>query len=166
MVASPSTLAAEADALTEAFRQLRSERNPLAALAVLDGYAARFPDGKLRREGAAARVEALLALGRREDARTLLLSLPLHELGRGDELRVIRAELSAPSDCLSAVADFDAVLSGRPSAGLQERALHGRAVCRLRLADAAGSESDLREYLRRFPDGRFAAEVRKQLASR
>ncbi len=157
------SLAAEAEVLTRALQQLRQEGRPAEALATLESYAERFPGGGLRREAAVARVDALLALGRKEQALAVLEGLPLEEVGRADELRVIRGELKAARDCQGATADFDRALAGRSPASLQERALHGRAACRARLGDAAGSQADLREYLRRFPDGRFTDDVRRKL---
>ncbi len=159
----PSPLAAEAGALSAALAHLRTAHDPVAALATLDGYEARFPRGTLRQEAAAARVDALLMLGRRGDAAGLLRSLRLEDLGRAQELRLLRAELTAPSDCRGAIADFDALLA-RPGPSLwHERALYGRAACRRLLGDEPGAQGDLREYMRRFPRGRFAADVQPAL---
>lgn len=51
-------LDAEAKLLLTALRQLKIERNPEAALATLDEHAARFPEGAMKEEAAAARREA------------------------------------------------------------------------------------------------------------
>ncbi|HEV3031550.1 MAG TPA: hypothetical protein VG319_07885 [Polyangia bacterium] len=159
----PSALAVEAPLLAEALTRLRQRQDARGALAALDAYDARFPRGTLRREADGARVDALLVLGRDDDALAVLRRLTLQPRRRDQELRVIRGELAAPTSCADAVADFDRVLSEASAATLAERALHGRATCLARLGDAAAATRDLREYLRRFPDGRFAAEARRVL---
>jgi TolA-binding protein len=159
----PSALAVEAPLLAEALTRLRQHQDAPGALAALDAYDARFPRGTLRREADGARVDALLVLGRDDDALTVLRRLTLQPRRRDQELRVIRGELAAPTSCAAAVADFDRVLSEASASTLAERALHGRATCLARLGDAAAATRDLREYLRRFPDGRFAAEARRVL---
>ena len=160
----PSTLAVESALLHRALLRLRQDRDPRGALATLDEHRARFPQGgRLADEAAVARVEALLALDRRAEALDTLAALPLDAVGRGDELRVIRAELRSPSDCPAAIRDFDHVLARPATAALAERALHGRAACRLALGETAGAASDLRAYLLRYPHGRFAAQAHRKL---
>jgi hypothetical protein len=107
-----------------------------------------------------------LLLGRNDEALAELRALSLQPVGRDQELRLIRGELSAVTDCGRAVADFDRVLAERAAEPFAERALHGRAACRLRLGDETGAMRDLSEYLRRFPEGRFAPEARRTLAGR
>ena len=160
------TLSGEARLLTEALNRLRQQRDAAGALATLDAYDARFPTGTLRGESARARVDALLVLGRDDDALGVLRSLALVPQGRDEELRVIRAELSARSSCARAVADFDRVLADGPAPPLAERALHGRAACLARLGDREGAFRDWRAYLQRYPEGRFAAEARLGLQSK
>jgi hypothetical protein len=157
----PSALAAETALLAEALTRLRQHRDPAGALAALDAYDARAPRGTLRREADGARVDALIMLGRDGDALAVLRTLALQPRGRDQELRVVRGELAAAQDCAGAVADFDRVLADGPPARLVERALHGRATCLARLGDSAAARRDLLEYLRRFPEGRFAAEARR-----
>jgi hypothetical protein len=75
--------------------------------------------------------------------------------------------------------DFDLVVSARlaheaapgaaTSAKLRdrfERALWDRASARSHLGDNAGARADLRECLRRFPEGRFAAQIAELLEDR
>ncbi len=163
-VRAPSALATETALLTDALTRLRQQKDAPGALTALDVYDARFPNGTLRREATGARIDALLMLGRDGDALAVLRELTLQPQGRDQELRVIRGELAAKKSCASAVPDFDRILEEAAPRALAERALHGRASCLERLGDGAAATRDLREYLQRFPDGRFAAETRRSLA--
>ncbi len=158
-----SQLSRESQALERALTALRRERDAARALALLERYAADFPAGVLRLEADIARVDAHLALGQRPAALAILDRLPLERVGRGLELRVVRAELYAERDCGRATGDFDRVLAASPPAALEERALFGRASCRTRLGDDAGARADLERYLARYPNGRFAASARDGL---
>ena len=157
-----SELAGETPLLSEALTQLRQKRDARGALATLDVYRSRYPEGTLKHEAESARIDALLLLGRDDDALAELRRLPLQAQGRDLELRLIRGELAAATDCGRAVADFDRVLAERAPDAFAERALHGRAACRARAGDPTGAKRDLAEYLRRFPSGRFAAEARRR----
>jgi len=158
-----SDLARESAALERALTALRRDHDAAGALALLDRYAADFPAGVLRLEADVARVDANLALGNNAAALALLGRLPLERVGRGLELRLVRAELTAARDCQRANLDFDRVLAAHPATAFDERALFGRASCREKLGDAAGSHADLTTYLARYPAGRFAAAARAQL---
>jgi hypothetical protein len=176
---SPSATAAppgpptENDLLSRAIRQLRVERDAAATLASLDDYAARFPFGVLRPEAAALRTEALLGLGRKREALRELDELLATPTPRSAEHHLLRGELRSAGGLWSdAVGDFDAVLGDGAAAGdprLVERALWGRATARSHLDSGAaadrGARADLAEYLRRFPDGRFAREAARLLES-
>jgi hypothetical protein len=158
----PSGLSRESELLQRALEKLRRDHDGVGALRLLDEHRARFPSGVLALEAAVARIDALLLLGRRADALEQLARLPLARVGRRLELQLLRAELYAERDCRKALVDFDAVLAVAPSS-LSERALYGRATCRLRSGDDAGARADLDQYLMRFPSGRFAQQVRKRL---
>jgi hypothetical protein len=150
---------AESRLLAEALTALRQRRDPQHALLALDQYDRRFPTGSLSPEAAAARIDALLALGRKGQALTRLEALSFERLPRAAEMQVLRGELRAGRGNLTgAVDDFEAALSapGAPTAVI-ERALYGRSSCRSRMGDQAGARADLQEYMRRFPRGRFAA---------
>ena len=164
--AAPSALSGETPLLGEALTRLRQKHDARGALATLDEYRTRYPSGALKREAEGARIDALLLLGRNDEALAELRALTFRPTGRDQELRLIRGELSAATNCADAVADFDRVLDEKTSLPLVERALHGRAACRLRLGDQAGAIQDLSEYLRRFPDGRFAPEARRIIDGR
>jgi hypothetical protein len=154
-----SLLAAESRALEPAISALRRERDAGRALTLLARYDAEFPHGVLSLEARVLRIDALLSLQRRSEALALLEALPLERVGRGTELRLVRAELRATTDCASALADFDHVLARGPAASLEERALRGRSLCRASRGDAAGARADAERYLAKYPAGRFAAEL-------
>ena len=161
----PSPLVAESELLQKALTQLRRDHDARAALVSLDDYRARFPHGLLSIEASVARVDALLLVGRRDDALAVLALLPLEHTGRALELQLLRAELYAERDCSQALRHFDAVLAASVASGLEERALYGRARCRLQLGNVADGRADLQSYLARYPRGRFADHVRARLAA-
>jgi hypothetical protein len=164
--AARSTLALESQSLERALVALRREHDARSALALLDQYDANFPAGELALEAAAARVDALLLLGRRTEASSQLEKMPLERLGPRADLLLLRAEMRADGDCPRALVDFDRALSGQPMPAVEERALYGRANCRMRTGDDAGADADLRTYLARYPTGRFADQVRARLSPR
>lgn len=149
-----SDLAIESRLLGLVIRELRQNKDPKQALSRLDAYASRFPSGLLQDEAQAARVDALLLLGRRAEALGILEQTSFARLPRGGELRVLRGELRAASGrCKDALADF--AISTAMTADVAERALYGQGMCRAHLGDIATAEADLRAYLARFPSGRF-----------
>ena len=151
----------EARLVARAFRQLRSEGDANAALAALDERDHLFGAGTLATEAALARAEALLLLGRTDDALPILVGL---RTGLTRDVRVARAELLAKAKrCSEAIADFDAALAPGGGQATRERALYGRASCRLQTARSDGATSDLKDYLREYPQGRFAPVVREAL---
>jgi tetratricopeptide (TPR) repeat protein len=163
--------------LSRAVRSLRSEHRPGSALAVLDEYVARFPSGSLLPEATRLRTEALLALGYKPAA-LAELNRELAAAGAGgEESLLVRGELRAAAGrWRQALEDFDAVVRAHdPAAGPAtsatlrerfERALWGRASARSHLGDEAGARADLRECLRRFPRGQFAAQAARLLGER
>jgi TolA-binding protein len=161
-----STLSDESELLGKAVVHLRQQGDAAAALDDVDHYLARFPRGTLKREATVVRIDAMLMMKQDRGALPLLKQLDLQAHGRDQELRVIRGELSARESCGAAVADFDRVLSETPPRDLVERALYGRAGCRLRQGDSDGAADDLDQYLRKFPHGRFAAEARRIRAAK
>jgi hypothetical protein len=164
----PSAIAAEQALVSQAVRTLRDGHDARAALGLLAEHRGRFPTGALAAEATVLRIEALLDLGRRDEALTILEVTPVAGLPNADEQRVVRGELrAAKGRWREARQDFDEVLGRRalpaPSGrfrNLQERALWGRAAARSRLGDQVGARADLEVYLRTFPDGRFAGPAR------
>jgi hypothetical protein len=162
--AAPSSLAVEQALLGRAMRALRVHHDAPTALSLLAQDAQEFPRGALASEVTILRIEALLDLGRQDEALSVLDGAPLGTLPNRDEHLVVRGELrAARARWRDAKQDFDdaletGVLSARNprSRGLEERALWGRASARSRLADPEGARADLELYLRRFPGGRFA----------
>lgn len=159
-----SALGLEAASLEAALTALRGGGAARAAQALeqLDRHLREFPRGSLELEARVARVDALLTLGRRNDARHELSTLPIERVGRKNELRLIRAELRADQDCRAALADFQVLVEQALQTSFAERALFGRGACLLRLGDAAGAARDFDRYLERFPNGRFAEQIRAQ----
>jgi hypothetical protein len=161
--ASSGPLGRESELLSRALAKLRRDHDARAALTLLDQHARDFPTGSLRLEADVARVDALLVLGRSSEALGMLERLPIDRLGRGSELRVLRGELRAKLDPAAAIDDFERALAGDLAPALAERALFGRAGSHLRLGDETRGRSDLRTYLERFPNGRFASDARRRL---
>jgi hypothetical protein len=170
----------EQSLLTKALRDLRVARDSEAALAVLDEHRVRFPRGVLAPEAARLRVEALWMAGRHEAALAELDREPSDALPDREERHVLRGELHAKAGHWRlALGEFEAVLLSHPAqqAGPAwtadprlrdrlERALWGRASARGHLGDDTSARIDLRDYLRRFPRGRFAAEAIRLVGER
>jgi hypothetical protein len=169
----PSPISAEAALIGRAMKALRDLQEPQTALALLGEHARQFPGGVFRSEANLLRVESLLALGRKDEALSVLEHASLASAPNRDEQLVLRGELRAGNGrWLEAREDFDQVLRRHgdglalvKAQGLQERALWGRAAARSRLGDEAGARSDLDHYLRLFPHGRFAELATKLLHS-
>jgi TolA-binding protein len=159
----PTEASEEIQALERAVGLLRGKHDAPAALAALDDYVARFPGGVLAPEARVARIDALLMLGRADEALRALETLSLDAHRRSTELQLIRGELRGRTDCGRAEADFTAVLARVQTAVLEERALYGRAACRSREGNAKGAADDLRRYIERFPNGTHAGWARRWL---
>jgi hypothetical protein len=157
----PSELAQETRLLRGALAELRQQHDGAAALATLNEYLQHFPKGTLLAEARRARVDALLLLGRSDEAQGALDRLELEPVGRGQELLLIRGELRARRDCADAIADFDVVVGHAAPPRLAERALFGRAVCRQHEGQRSAARADALAYLERFPAGRFAESARR-----
>ena len=157
-----AALAQESELVGLALRRLRRDHDPRGALAALDEHDTRFAGGALGPEAEIARIEVLLALDRRKEALAILNGMAFPDSARGRELLVVRAELRAGGGCREAVADFTrALVDPALEAPLAERALHGRAACHITMGNRSAASADLDAYLRRFPDGRFAADSRR-----
>lgn len=164
--AQPPAISPEVREMDRALSTLRRDRNPGAALAALDGYLGRYPHGVLEKEARLARIDALVLLGRNEQALNALETITFDPGLRSTELLVVRAELRAARDCRRAVEDFSAALGRGPDAKLLERILYGRGACRTKLQDLTGADDDLLRYLERFPTGAHADWARRWVATR
>ena len=161
----PSVLREEARLLRQAIHSLRVAGRPAEALAQVAEHRRRFPAGALGADAQMLRVEALLALGRRNEALVALDDYRLAGEGSGRSLQVTRAELLADRSCAQAIAAFDDLLNDPASALTTiERAQRGRAVCHDRTGNPAAAIRDWQTYLTRFPNGRFAPEAHRRLA--
>jgi hypothetical protein len=162
----PVPAAEEARLLQLVFHELRSETSAAdIALTTLDDYDRRFPSGLLRGEARLARVEALLALGRRAEALAVLEAWREGGVALTRRARVTRGELRGDvGRCADADGDFAAVLTTSPDDEWAGRALYGRASCALRSGDGATATAALTRYLAAHPDGPHASEARDALA--
>jgi hypothetical protein len=152
--------------MDRAIGYLRRDRNPGAALAALDSYLGRYPHGALEKEARLARIDALVLLGRNDQALHALEIITFDPGLRSTELLVVRAELRAAQDCRRAAEDFSVALGRGPDARLLERILYGRGACRTKLQDLIGADEDFLRYLDRFPAGAHADWARRWVASR
>jgi hypothetical protein len=154
----------EALLVARAFRRLRNEGDARGALAALDERERRFGAGAFETEAALARAEALVLLDRGDQALPILLGIRDPHAGLTPEVRVTRAELLARAKrCDEAAADFELVLATGAPPATRERALYGRASCRLQGPAPDRARPDLEQYLVEYPDGRFAPVVRTAL---
>ncbi|HXJ19443.1 MAG TPA: tetratricopeptide repeat protein [Polyangia bacterium] len=152
----------EGTCVARAFQALRVDRDAQAALRELDDRARRFPDGVLADEARVARVEALLMLGRTTEALPLLLEIRDRSQGLTREIQLARAEILAEQNrCSQAIADFDDLMAAPVRDDAGERALYGRAGCRLRAGETTRARLDLLQYIQLYPEGRFIGAVRR-----
>jgi tetratricopeptide (TPR) repeat protein len=153
--------------LGQALRRLRTDHDAAAALEILNRHAVSFPHSPLASERSVLEVEALLALGHREEALARLDRMSLDNTPRSAERHVVRGELRARAQRWhEAIADFDQALAHASGTRVwQERALWGRAVAHARAGDEVAARADLQTYLQLYPAGRFATEAARLLAA-
>jgi hypothetical protein len=144
--------------LSETVRLLRTEHAPAEALRFLDGHHGELERGGLAHEALILRVEALLALDRRQEVLRLLDRASLTDVAASRALLVTRGQLRAAANrCGDGLGDFDLVLAR--SAQTDRQALIGRALCRKRLGDGPGSTADLQRLRAEFPGQTVPAEL-------
>jgi hypothetical protein len=149
--------------LATAVRALRAEKDAASALVALDRYMAHYQHGRLAAEASILRVDAMIALGRRDDALRMLDGLDLSRVPGGVERQLQRGELRAGAGrWLEARADYEGVLSrgSERDGGLLERACAGRVEAWQHLGNREQARRAAAEYLSRFPRGRFSAQAR------
>jgi hypothetical protein len=146
--------------LSETVRLLRAEHSPAEALRLLDGHNREFERGGLAHEALILRVEALLALDRRQEVLRLLDGASLTDVAASRALLVTRGQLRAAANrCSDGLGDFDLVLAR--STQTDRQALIGRALCRKRLGDGPGSTADVQRLRDEFPGQHLPAELAK-----
>jgi len=158
----------EAQLVGRALARLRQDHDARGALALLDQYATTYPRGVLASEALSARLEAFLQLDDRASALRLLDGRSAFAGRLGAEQLLARAELRASAGRYAdALGDFDRLLgpaAGAAAPGTLDRALYGRAVCLGHLGRDARARADLEAYQKRYPTGRYAAEVGRLLS--
>ncbi len=158
----------EAQLLGRALSRLRQDHDARGALKLLDQYASTFPRGVLASEALSARLEAVIQLDDREAALRLLDDRSAFAGRLGAEQLLTRAELRASAGRYAdALVDFDRLLGPLATSaapGTLDRALYGRAVCLGHLGRDDEARDDLEAYRKRYPTGRYAAEVSRLLA--
>ena len=148
--------------LAAAIRALRAKTDPRSALAALDEYRTHYPHGRMFIEAEVLRVDALAAMKNTSEALSVLDGLDFAQMPGGLARQLQRGELRAVAGRYrEAEADFAYVLiqARNQNRDVVERALWGRAQSRAGRGDAKGAQMDAKEYVQRFPTGRFAAEA-------
>jgi tetratricopeptide (TPR) repeat protein len=143
---------AESALLASALQRLHREHDASGTLLMLESYPSRFPHGQLAGEVALVEAEALLKLGRREELVERLDPSRIGRFPRASELLLLRAEALAKLGRYSeASAAFSELLDGPLEREPRERALYGRALCRMELGRADGAREDLALLMAEFP---------------
>jgi hypothetical protein len=154
---------ADATLYSLALFQLNVQHDPASALGTLEAYRRQYPNGLFRAEAAVAEVRANLMQGL--DGEAIILLDAMHErafdgIPEASELELVRAELLGEADrCKEVLPLLGAYFGPSVPPEQRERALFLRASCRAQLKDFEGSRRDLDDYLREFPQGRFAPRV-------
>jgi TolA-binding protein len=134
--------------------------DPRGALEALLSYRKSFPSGGLRQEVDVSIIESRLALKQTDEALTesaaFLARYPQNE--RADEMHFMRGDLlRLRGDCAGALAEYRAVLRG-PAL---EDSLYYAAYCIGELGQSDVATTALKDYLRRFPNGKHAGAARQ-----
>jgi len=150
-----------AKVLSEAIHALRVEHSPGTALFLLDRHGTQLGKSAFAHEALLLRVEAMLALGRKGEVLRLLDGAALTDVAASRSLLVTRGELRASANrCADALGDFNLVLARSKQADRQ--ALLGRSVCRKKLGDSAGAQTDIERYRREFATDPRLSDLERQ----
>jgi hypothetical protein len=153
-----------AKCLSEAIHALRVEHSPATALFLLDRHATQLGKSAFAHEALLVRVEAMLALHRKDEVLRLLDGMAMTDVAASHSLRVTRGELRAAANrCADGLGDFDWVLARSKQADRQ--ALFGRALCRKKLGDGAGAQADMERYRREFPNDPRRWDLERQIGA-
>lgn len=138
------------------------------ALAALRSYEAEYPHGPLSQEVELSAIELTLASQDLDEA-LAQMSRYLTEHGqseRAPQISFLRGNvLRERGDCEHAIKAYRRA-AVRPSTGLvADDGMYFTAFCEQQLGRGTAAADTLRAYLRRFPDGRHAAEARAALGT-
>jgi TolA-binding protein len=138
--------------------------DPAGALQAYLRYEREYPRGSLAQEVELSAIELDLKASALPDALAqvdrFLGENPASE--RAPEIHQLRGNLlRTRGDCAGAIEEYRAA----KGEGLDDDSLYFTAWCQQRLGQAAEAASSLREYLKRFPHGLHAGEVRTALDS-
>lgn len=159
----PEPVPSEEEMLARTVRALRAGKDARSALDTLDTYREQYPDGRLWVEARILRVDALTAANRADEALLVLDGLDLDRLPGSLGRYLQRAELRAHARRWQAAhGDLDWVLAHatEDDTALIERALWARMGLWREQGNQERLHEDAADYLRRFPRGRFAGQVR------
>jgi ferric-dicitrate binding protein FerR (iron transport regulator) len=140
---------------------------PANAVAAWRRYRVDHPDGILRVETDVSIIETLVHAGDTGAALTEANDFLRHhpDSERRAEIARVAGDLyRVRGDLQRAVAAYQVALAS-PKSRDAEPAMFHRAECLVRLGDPSGNEA-ARDYLRRWPEGRFRAEAERLLAGR
>jgi outer membrane protein assembly factor BamD (BamD/ComL family) len=146
--------------------RLRQQRlgDAVGALEAFRRYRNEFPDGPLRSEVAISILQLALAqkdsAGALEESTAFLAANPRSE--RADEVRLVRGNLLRErGECGPALESYRQVQNPLYS----EDALYFTALCQQQLGEHDSVQLSLRDYLRRFPGGRYVEQAQRALGS-
>lgn len=156
-------LGREAALLQASLVALRDRKDPDAALDTLAEYDRAHPDGQLREEALRVRVEALEAKGRIDDAIDAITTARHAGTSDNVEWLLVQAELQLRAHRYEAALDGFTRARGSTGSGVtphDARALAGSALCLRALGRGDDARTTAAAYLRAFPKGRHAAQMK------
>jgi outer membrane protein assembly factor BamD (BamD/ComL family) len=160
----PDTAAGEA-ALFETAKLQAELGKPETALATVEHYLKIHPEGRFAEAGSMRRCELLVTLGRRAAARSCLdvYRRRFPNAARRHHAALLLGSLARlEGSYAEAAAAFEEFLALAPGSPHAEEAAYGRAWS-LREGRLQGAGAAAAEYVRRYPDGAHADEVRAWL---
>jgi TolA-binding protein len=147
--------------------RLHLQKDAEGALETWDEYRRRFPDGQLAPEVDLSRIAALERAGRNDDAvregEEFLAQRP-HSERAGEVHALVGSLLQQRGDCARALPHLDAGSRAPLPAGRADELHYRRALCLGALGHEREAKDAMRDYLSRFPAGRYRASVERALA--
>lgn len=158
-----SKASAAEPALFEAAKLVQERGNPKQALQLIGRYQERYPSGVLAEPAQVRRCELLLKLSKLDEAGACLASYRERypRGGRAAEVLFLLATHARLGERWAEAAALYRDYLAQPRGGAEhhEEALYQRVVT-LRKAGLAGADAVAQEYLQRFPEGKYAVELR------